>query len=153
MHFFDFFKKKIKQEPENIAVVYGNESLTYRDLDLRSSYLANILNFKGIRKGDVVALGLYNSPDLIIGFLAILKSGGIYLPIDPNYPSKRIIEMLIDSQAKFLILEENTKSVFSDFKGVFCFLNEKHELTPSLCDLPNICLDQIAYIIYTSGST
>lgn len=152
MNFCALFEKRAKQNPDGIAAIYENNFLTYRELDNLSSKLANRLILRGVRKGDVIGLGLYNSLDIVIGLLGILKSGGVYLPLDPNYPTKRIIQMIFDSQAKFLILEEKTKTIVPDFKGEICLLNDK-VLEDPLVQLPTISSDQVAYIIYTSGST
>lgn len=152
MDFCKVFSSNVEQNPNDIAVVYGNKFLTYQQLETRSSALAKNLIFKGVKRGDVIGLLFYNSLDLIVGFLGILKSGGVYLPLDPNYPINRIRHIILDSQAKFLVLEEGIENVFSDFNGSVYYLNDEL-LNEQPTQLPAVSPEQVAYIIYTSGST
>lgn len=152
MDFCKLFSSRVEQNPGDIAVVYGNKSLTYQQLENRSTVLARNLVFKGIEPGDVIGLVFYNSLDLIVGMLGILKAGGAYLPLDPNYPLNRIRHMILDSQAKVLVLEEGVENVFSDFNGSVYYLNDEL-LKEQSTKLPDALPEQVAYIIYTSGST
>ncbi len=152
MDFCKLFSSRAEQNPADIAVVYGNRSLTYQELENRSSLLAKNLIFKGVKPGDVIGLVFYNSLYLIVGFLGILKAGGVYLPLDPNYPIKRIRHMILDSQAKVLVLEEGIENIFSDFNGKVFYLNDEL-LCEQSTNLPDALPEQVAYIIYTSGST
>ncbi|MBS0628734.1 MAG: amino acid adenylation domain-containing protein [Verrucomicrobia bacterium] len=152
MNFCSFFSSRAEKSPDHIAIIYGNSSLTYKELEVRSSNLAKNLISKGVKKGDVIGLMLYNSPDLIVGILGILKAGGIYLPLDPNYPINRIYYMITDSRARAVIIDEETNNIISDFDGKIYQLNKELSECNS-AKLPEISLDQDAYIIYTSGST
>ncbi|MFY0632129.1 MAG: AMP-binding protein, partial [Flavobacteriaceae bacterium] len=76
----DLFKSQVASNPESIALVYGNDSLSYGDLDHRSSVLAKELTSKGVKKGDLVAISMNRSMEMIVGILGILKSGGAYVP-------------------------------------------------------------------------
>jgi len=152
MNFCSLFSSRAEKNPNDVAILYGNKALTYKELDYRSSNLAKNLISKGVKPGDVIGLMLYNGLDLIVGILGILKSGGVYLPLDPNYPIKRTKYMIADSQAKVLIVEVGLDNAFTDFNGNVHHLNDEIVDNRST-KLPSISSDQVAYIIYTSGST
>ena len=136
--------------PNQIAISVGGKQLSYAKLNRQANQLAHHLLAVGIKVGDRVATSFGRIVDLPITILAILKVGGIYVPIDPNYPSERQLFMLEDCQPMAVLIEEGR--VLPDV-GVPAF---------SLSSLPpypdtNLNLDQPAdlpaYIIYTSGST
>ncbi|MEV6069940.1 amino acid adenylation domain-containing protein [Nocardia sp. NPDC052001] len=89
--------------PDSTAVVYGNRTLTYRELNERSNRLTRALIRRGIGTGDVVAVAIRRSPDWVIALWAVAKSGATYLPIDPRHPSGRIDQLLTDSHAALVI--------------------------------------------------
>src|SRR5690606_20504211 len=98
--FIDFcsqFQKNVNQNPLIEAVIYQNDRLTYQELNEVSSKFAQRLIHSGLKTGDIVALGVYNDIDLIPAVLGIWKAGGVYLPIDPNYPIERIKMILSDA--------------------------------------------------------
>ncbi|MFY0632127.1 MAG: AMP-binding protein, partial [Flavobacteriaceae bacterium] len=99
----DLFKTQVASNPESIALVYGDLSLSYGDLDHRSSVLAKELIGKGVKKGDVVGFALDRSLDMIVAIIGILKSGGVYLPLNPTLPISRIESMLEDCKASTLL--------------------------------------------------
>ncbi|MFY0632144.1 MAG: AMP-binding protein, partial [Flavobacteriaceae bacterium] len=82
----DLFKTQVTSNPESIALVYEDHSLSYGDLDHRSSVLAKELIDKGVKKGDLVPICMDRSMEMIVGILGVLKSGGAYVPIDPMFP-------------------------------------------------------------------
>ncbi|MFY0632153.1 MAG: AMP-binding protein, partial [Flavobacteriaceae bacterium] len=104
----DLFKSQVASNPNNIALVYENHSLSYGDLDHRSSVLAKELTSKGVKKGDLVAISMNRSMEMIVGILGILKSGGAYVPIDPSYPKDRISYILEDTSTPILITNSST---------------------------------------------
>ncbi|MGE5557193.1 MAG: amino acid adenylation domain-containing protein [Bacillota bacterium] len=89
--------------PDNIAVIFNDERLTYRELNRKANLLAGFLRAKGVTSETVVGLMLDKSCEMVISLLAILKAGGAYLPIDPGYPQERILHLLDDSKTRFLI--------------------------------------------------
>ncbi|MFY0632128.1 MAG: AMP-binding protein, partial [Flavobacteriaceae bacterium] len=99
----DVFKTQVASNPESIALVYGDDSLSYGDLDHRSNVLAKELIGKGVKKGDVVGFALDRSLDMIVAIIGILKSGGVYLPLNPTLPISRIENMLEDCKASTLL--------------------------------------------------
>ncbi|WP_189354436.1 condensation domain-containing protein, partial [Mesorhizobium sp. M2A.F.Ca.ET.039.01.1.1] len=153
--------------PDNIAVSCPLEALSYAALDQRANRLSRHLISKGVRLGDVVGVLLERSCDLIVGFLAVLKAGAVYLPLDPRLPSQRLRFMTRDAGATALISKsELREQTFGDAlsgrsiegaNGCAVVLLDKdrteislHEVTPPHC--PAGSLD-LAYVIYTSGST
>ena len=146
------FQNQAKITPYHTAVIYKNLSLTYNELDTYSTAIAMSLKARGVQQETVVALGLYNSLELIVGMLAIFKSGGVYLPIDPNYPCKRIKAMLDDAKPKFLLTSNSVKHLFLDSKiDLLEFEKLKKEQHNLSLNMPKP--HELAYIIFTSGTT
>ena len=117
----------------------GQVSLTYRQLNEQSDRLAGLLIGKGVLADSIVAIMMERSIEMIIGILGILKSGGAYLPIDPEYPQERIDYMLKDSSAAILLTNLEMKRMDN------CQL--------SIVNNQLSMQKQLAYVIYTSGST
>ncbi len=150
----DLFREQTKRNPQQIAAVYGDEELTYRELDSRATAIAGILKKKGVQKEDIVAVMTVKSTDIISGILGILKSGACYMPIDPEYPKDRIHYMLEDSKAKLLVTQQALASEF-DLTGEVLFLDDaifnsvgEEEIGETPVEPRNA-----AYVIYTSGTT
>ena len=143
------FEEQVEKTPDNIAVVFEDQKLTYRELNERANSLASYLRSKKIGRNDIVGIMVNRSLEMIISILAVLKSGACYIPIDPEYPQDRIEYMLNNSNAKLLL-------TFKRLKNKVTFDNKlDNELYNSNKDnLININEpDDLAYIIYTSGST
>src|SRR3989339_331961 len=97
------FEEQVTKTPDNIALVFEDERLTYRELNNKANQLAKILRDKGVKPDTIVGIMVERSFEMIIGILGILKSGGAYLPIDPDYPENRIRFMIEDSNVKILL--------------------------------------------------
>lgn len=126
------FASQAERTPDRIAMV-GDSHLSYRHLDDRSSLLAGHLVQKGVMSGDIVGVLLTDPLNTVIAALAIMKAGGIYLPLDPDYPQQRITTMLNDSNARLLITCGDTIPAFS-----FTRLQQSTDtaLTPSFAYTP-----------------
>lgn len=153
----ELFEEQVEKSPDNIAVVYGNRKLNYRELNEQANKLAWLLNSKGISKGSIIGVMTGNSIETIIGILGILKAGGVYLPIDPEYPKDRIQYMLEDSDAKVLLTQEKVNDaidVLDHFQGHVIEIDDIAELNMD-CTNPKLdnTTEDVAYVIYTSGST
>jgi amino acid adenylation domain-containing protein len=147
------FSEQVSRNPENVAIVYKDKTLTYAELDDKSNQLANILREKGITSNVIVALLVDRSLDMIIGILAVLKAGGAYLPIDIKYPNDRIKYMLDDSNAAVVLTQRDFLENIT-FNGPIINIDEERVLLNNQyieedLNSPN----DLAYIIYTSGST
>ncbi|WBW99496.1 non-ribosomal peptide synthetase [Oceanirhabdus sp. W0125-5] len=149
----ELFEEQAEKNPENVAVKFNLDNLTYSELNARANQLARILRNKGVKPNSVVAIMVNNSLNLIIGILGVLKAGGAYLPIDPNYPKDRIEYMLEDSGTKLILSEKSLVNGISFSEEVIDIFNE--ELYVGDCsNVNNInTSSDLAYIIYTSGTT
>jgi amino acid adenylation domain-containing protein/non-ribosomal peptide synthase protein (TIGR01720 family) len=139
----DLFEEQVKKTPNNIAIVFEENEFTYAELNKKANQFANYLrnNYK-IKADDLIGIKLDRSEWMIIALLGVLKSGGTYVPIDPEYPQDRINYMLEDSRCIVLIDEKELEN----FK--------KEEKKCSSTNLKQInTLNNLAYVIYTSGST
>ncbi|PFJ12093.1 AMP-binding protein, partial [Bacillus cereus] len=101
------FQEQVERTPENIAVVFENQQLTYWELNEKSNQVAALLREKGVKSNTVVGIMVERSIEMIVGMMAILKAGGAYLPIDPEYPEDRRRYMLEDSGIEILLKQEN----------------------------------------------
>jgi surfactin family lipopeptide synthetase A len=151
------FEKQAAKTPYRIALKHNLKELTYKDLNERSNQLANYLIEKGIQEGAIVGLLMDRSVYTVQSILALWKIRAAYLPIDPNYPEKRILEILKDSGTTFL-LTTCDKNVFNQerFDGTIIQLDEDRQLIEEeSCQNLGISgkADDLAYVIYTSGST
>ena len=93
----ELFARQVERVPEATAVIFGDQSLTYAELDAESNRLARLLISEGVGPEQIVALALPRSIDMIVAILAVLKAGGAYLPIDPDHPAERVEFMLHDA--------------------------------------------------------
>ncbi|HJK88186.1 MAG TPA: AMP-binding protein, partial [Candidatus Megaira endosymbiont of Mesostigma viride] len=115
----ELFEEQVFKNPNNVAVVYGEESLTYKELNERSNQMAHYLRCLGVRAETLVGVSLDRSLELIIGILGILKAGGAYVPLDPEYPEERLQFMLEDTAAPVLITSIHLKGKYTSYKGSF----------------------------------
>ena len=150
----ELFEEQAKKTPNNTAVVFGMQKLTYKELNEKANSLAYYLRENGIETNNLVGVMVNRSLEMIIGMLAVLKAGGAYIPIDPTYPKDRIEYMLKNSNSKILLTQEHLHDI-TDFKNcVYIDLSND-----SIYSLPNDnpnhtnTPEDLAYVIYTSGST
>ena len=128
----------IAARPEALALIQGEESLTYGELESRVGALAARLRAQGVGPEAVVGILLERSFDLVVALLAVLRAGGAYLPLDPAYPEERIAFLLADSGAKHVVTRESLEAAGS---------------TGILAGLRASSSESLAYVLYTSGST
>ncbi|MGW2714191.1 amino acid adenylation domain-containing protein, partial [Streptomyces sp. NPDC001356] len=139
--------------PDAVAVVCGDDRVTYAELDARAGRVAADLNRRGVGPETVVAVALPRTPDLVVALLAVLKAGGAYLPIDPAYPSGRLEHVLNQAGPRFLITDPATGPTLPDTPVERIHFADLGSTTgpqqASSAPLP----DHAAYVMYTSGST
>ncbi|MGG4221695.1 amino acid adenylation domain-containing protein, partial [Paenibacillus jamilae] len=151
---YSLFETQTAHTPEQPALYFEGEQLSYRELNERANRLARTLRSQGVTKDRLVGLMTERSIDLIVGMLGILKAGGAYVPIDPTYPEERIRYMLDDSGAELLLTQSHLVDKVA-FDGQMLVLNGAesvyHEDGSNLEPLsgPN----DLVYVIYTSGTT
>lgn len=150
------FENQARRTPDNIAVVCQDRVLTYRDLDAKANQLARRLRDLGVVPETVVGVALERSPELIIAFLATLKAGGAYLPLDPAYPIEQLLFMVSDAEMAILLSETGCcprlcldhparLDLDSEWDGIALESTEPVDCMSSPQNL--------AYVMYTSGTT
>ena len=149
----DLFEEQVKLFSDKTALFYKNESFSYSWLNIQSSRLARTLLDLKITKNTPIGILSDKSPDMIVGLLAILKAGGTYVPIDPDYPKLRIEFLVKDSGCKILFVDSGHLDL--EIEGVKkIHLNESGNYVNDHLAPENIAgSDDIAYIMYTSGTT
>ena len=108
----DLFEQQVTERLSETALVFGDQQLSYKELNERSNQLAHYLKAKGVATETMVPLCIERSMDLIVGILGILKAGGVYVPLDPKYPSDRLGFMLEDTQAIIAVSTSESRSKF-----------------------------------------
>ncbi|WP_226567484.1 non-ribosomal peptide synthetase [Bacillus stratosphericus] len=141
-----------KASPSRIALQDGSHVMTYDELERKTNQMAHFLQTHGLQRHDFVAVCMNHSPELIVLLLGILKGGGAYVPIDPEYPQERIQFILDDSQAKLFLTDQASSFPFEG--DTYNMYNVWDELVQYDSDHPFIGdAEDVAYMIYTSGST
>ncbi|MFT9369458.1 amino acid adenylation domain-containing protein [Paenibacillus polymyxa] len=153
MTIHSLFEKQVVANSDHPAVVSCEKCLTYRELNEKSNQLAEVLVEHNICTGCIVGIMMERSVDMIIAVLAVLKSGGAYLAIDPGYPEERIRFMLSDSNVKLLLTQQHLGT--PNHPGLSkLVVTEQLYSNRSTDNLErNVCSSDLAYLIYTSGST
>jgi amino acid adenylation domain-containing protein len=155
--FVDLFMAKAVASPLSQALVFEDVTLSYGELDARSSALAHHLTKRGVKKGALIPLLIERSPGMIISILGILKAGAAYVPVDPESPAERISFILSDTAASLLVTSNSCRKLLPALpSGLMVVVageesnNEKDIIAP-LITLP--VSQDLLYVIYTSGST
>lgn len=148
----ELVQAQAQRTPDALALSFGNTSLTYRDLVARSGKLARRLAALGAGPSARVGIALDRSVDLVIALLAVLETGAAYVPLDPTYPADRVAFMARDSGLMALVTEERLRDRFGEL-GVPLVLPHAHDEPTSASALPRIGPENLAYVLYTSGST
>ena len=146
----------VEQKPDAVAVVFEQESLTYRQLNSRANVLAHYLQALGVGKEVLVGICMERSLDMVVGLLGILKAGGAYVPLDPAYPTERLAFMLEDTQISVLLTSARlVESLPPHSSQVVCLDTQWQEIAFHSEENPisAVTPDNLAYVIYTSGST
>ena len=109
--FIKYFEKQVEKTPDDIAIVFEDKEMTYRELNERANSLAYKLRENEVTNNTVVGILLERSFEMLISMLAVLKSGGCYIPIAPDYPKDRIEYMLEDSEATIILTSQNRRNL------------------------------------------
>ncbi|MGZ4112970.1 MAG: non-ribosomal peptide synthetase, partial [Tumebacillaceae bacterium] len=153
----EWFEKQAMQTPDHTAVMFGEESLTYRELNQRANRLAHYLRANGVTTGDRVGLFFERSTEVVVCVLAVLKAGGTYVPLDPAYPQERLTLMLEDTQVAVVLSVQGLTERLPEPGGarVICLDREREFIDREpVQDLTVVVSrDHPAYVIFTSGST
>ncbi|NOK59266.1 MAG: hypothetical protein GFH27_549283n274 [Chloroflexi bacterium AL-W] len=151
------FEQQVVQTPNNIAVWFEDQTLTYQELNRRANQVAHYLQKRGIGPEELVGLCLERSPEMIISVLGVLKAGGAYVPLDPSHPEDRLAFIVNNAQGSVLITQERFVSRFPQDTAlhIVCVDRDASLLaSESAANPPSaVCADNLAYVLYTSGST
>jgi amino acid adenylation domain-containing protein len=150
----ELFEAQAQKTPGKTAIIDGDESLTYRELDQRVNQLAHCLRVQGVGPDVLVAVSLEKSTDMMVTLLAILKAGGAYLPLNPEFPEDRLRFMLEDSRAAHLVTTTRWNPPVS-IKSVIYLDRDREAISTQPIEPPAVSAtpQNVAYCIYTSGST
>ena len=146
----------VELSPDDDAVVFEQESLTYRQLNTRANVLAHYLQAWGVGPEVLVGICMERSLEMVVGLLGILKAGGAYVPLDPAYPTDRLAFMLEDTQISVLLTQSWLVESLPQHQAlVVCLDTQWQEIALHSEEDPisAVTLDNLAYVIYTSGST
>jgi amino acid adenylation domain-containing protein len=141
--------------PANIALKFGSHEYTYKQLNEKANQLAAVLIHEGVKVGDKIAISLDRSTELLVGLLAIMKAGGIYIPLDPIFPINRINYMLEDSEAVILLTDKKYSGNYQSNAKVILLDDIWASLAHEPVTDPDVAVTgkNLLYVLYTSGST
>jgi amino acid adenylation domain-containing protein len=152
----EVFEEQVSRSPNALAVVYGEDSLTYGELDARANRLAHHLRGLGVGPEVLVGLCVERSLEMVVAVLGILKAGGAYVPLDPEYPSQRLAFMLEDTGAPVLLVQSWLEERLPPYGGRVVRLDTERGLIEGEASTPvgaEVDGGSLAYVMYTSGST
>ncbi|MCP4702245.1 MAG: amino acid adenylation domain-containing protein, partial [Gammaproteobacteria bacterium] len=152
----DLFEQQAEKTPQAIAVLFENQSMTYRELNRKANQLAHYLRSLEVKPEVLAGLCLERSLEMLIGLLGILKAGGAYVPLDPAYPMARLAFMLEDTDVSILLTQSSLAEKLPETTAsVICLDVEAEALSgwSAANPLKEAGPENLAYVIYTSGST
>ncbi|RML22654.1 Syringopeptin synthetase B, partial [Pseudomonas syringae pv. lapsa] len=149
------FEAQVERTPQAVAVVHGQQRLTYRELNEQANRLAHALRKQGVQPDSRVGICVERGVEMVVGLLAILKAGGGYVPLDPAYPVERIAYMLKDSTPAAVLAQSATEALLADVSVPVINLDLSDWQDESVQNprVPGLTSAHLAYLIYTSGST
>lgn len=165
----ELFDAQAQKTPDAVALICQDQQLTYGALNTRVNQLAHYLQQLGVGPGDAVALCMERSIEVVLGLLAVLKAGAVYVPLEPQYPEERLRFMLEDTRATVMLTQQaivedrkwrmedgsSPSSMIKSQSAIVCLdrdwpeIGRQSEAAPENYSTP----DDLAYIVYTSGST
>ncbi len=148
------FEEQAAKTPDAVAVVFEDEKLTYRELDERADRLAHRLLPLG-GPGIFIGICIERSLDMLVGLLAILKTGSAYVPMDPSFPAERIGYMTEDTQTPVILANEQTLSLLSGIQTTILNVDSDDEefAQGTNSEISDVSSENLAYVMFTSGST
>ncbi|MEQ8474600.1 MAG: amino acid adenylation domain-containing protein, partial [Fulvivirga sp.] len=153
--YFQLFQEQATKDPNRVAVSHNGTSLTYSELLAQANKLARVLIQHGLKSGDRVGVLMPRGIDMLTSILAILRCRLVYVPVDVNYPSGRIEDILNDSEVKILLTSKAHDKHFEYTNNEFTkvYLDNLEDQTSTLLSINDGESQDLAYIIYTSGTT
>ncbi|BBB56342.1 non-ribosomal peptide synthetase [Candidatus Megaera polyxenophila] len=150
----ELIEEQVEKTPDNIAVVYGDTTATYQELNEKANRLASYLRSLGVVTETPVAIVMNRSLEMIVAIIAILKAGATYIPIDPDFPKERLKYIVEDTKVLILLTQATLKESIVGLCKIVIEVNAKdfHKYS-ELNHTNSVSIKNLAYIIYTSGST
>ncbi|HEY8086993.1 MAG TPA: amino acid adenylation domain-containing protein, partial [Polyangiaceae bacterium] len=150
------FEEQAKRSPSAVAVVSGDRTMTFAELDERADRVAGYLRANGVGRESLVGVALDRSPELVVALLGVWKAGAAYVPLDPSYPRERLAFMVGDAGVKLLLTQSRHASLFESHEARTVCLDDDWTTVAAMAPLqPRPAPDSstLAYVMYTSGST
>ena len=149
------FEAQCRRTPDGVALECGDEKMSYGELNARANRLARELRERGIRQERIVGLLAERSLACVVSILAVLKAGGAYLPLDPEYPKERVSFMLKDAKVRLLLAQEKFAGALTGHRSKIVLIDDLLRRPPGgAADLrESVEGGSAAYLMYTSGST
>jgi len=149
------FEEEVELNPTALAVIFGEQRLTYNELNRRANQVAHYLLACGLKVEQRVGLFFERSADLLVGLLAILKAGGAYVPLDVASPKDRIGKQLIDADVRMILMDKRLAHAFPSETGARLIFLDEEEI--AVCRVANPSCEindsNLVYVLFTSGST
>src|SRR5262249_14558358 len=152
----EMFEREVERTPEAVAVIYGEQEISYEELNQRANKLAHHLVSLGVGPEVRVGILLERSVEMVVAVLGVLKAGGAYVPLDLNAPLDRLAFMLEDAQVPLLLCTQTRLDTLPSYWGqTVCLDSEWEQIAQQGTEnLPSrVTAENLAYVIYTSGST
>lgn len=150
------FEAQVDADPDAIAIVFGEQRVTYRELNRRANQIAHHLRSLGVGPGLLVGICVKRSLEMVVSILGILKAGGAYVPLDPNYPQERLAFMADDARLSVIITHEHLVQRLPACQAErLCIDTDWRQLARHSTENPvcPVTAEHLAYVMYTSGST
>ncbi|WP_372371491.1 amino acid adenylation domain-containing protein [Candidatus Uabimicrobium sp. HlEnr_7] len=150
------FEEQVEKTPNNIAIIFEDEKITYHQLNQRANQLAHYLISLGVESNVLVGICIERSIHMIVGLLGVLKAGGAYVPLDPDYPQQRLAYMIKDTNISLLLTEKSLPIHFSVdiVKCIYIDTNCQEIYREKVNNVTTgVRPENFSYVIYTSGST
>ena len=154
----ELFEERAAATPDAVALLFQDQTLSYGQLNERANRLAHHLLRLGVARGSLVGLCMERSPEVVVGLLGILKAGGAYVPLDPAYPDERLAFMLRDAAVPLVLAHRPTAGRLTRFARqtrILCHDADAPLIAaePAHDPAAGATADDLAYVMYTSGST
>jgi len=148
-------EKQAQLQPQATALLFGEEALSFADLNRRANRVAHRLIALGVKPDMRVGIAMQRSVELVVAILGVLKSGAAYLPLDPEYPAERLAYMVQDSGIELLLAHRATRAALDDRSSLTTLEIDSIDFSSESDADPQLALhgENLAYVIYTSGST
>ncbi|MEY3866260.1 MAG: hypothetical protein RLZZ338_151 [Cyanobacteriota bacterium] len=150
-----WFEIQVEESPDAVAVVYGEQTLTYRELNQKANQLAHHLQSLGVQPDQLVGICVERSLEMLIGVLGILKAGAAYVPLDAQNPWERLEYIINDAKLSVLLTTQALVSTIPSADSIIVYLDKEETFSnySSQNPISDVKPDSLVYVIYTSGST